>query len=193
MKSKRIPAVLIVVVSLAVSVLALLGSRATSAQDTGQAKYTVRVPNGLAFSEFRGYESWQTVAVSHNEKVMAVILANPVMIKAYQSGIPGNGKPFPDGSKMAKVHWNPKKLEALPTATVPASLHDVDFMVKDSKRFADSGGWGWGAFKYDAASDTFTPATQADAPPQANDAKCGLACHTIVKTRDYVFTDYGKR
>ena len=53
---------------------------------------------------------------------MAVILANPVMIKAYQSGIPGNGKPFPDGSKMAKVHWNPKKLEALPTATVPASL-----------------------------------------------------------------------
>ncbi len=124
---------------------------------------------------------------------MAVILGNPVMIKAYQSGIPGNGKPFPDGSKMAKVHWNPKKLETLPTATVPASLHDVDFMVKDSKRFADSGGWGWGAFNYDAASDTFTPATTADQPPQGNDAKCGLACHTIVKTRDYVFTDYGKR
>ena len=193
MKSKRIPAVVIIVVSLAVSVLAVLGRSATSAQDTGQAKYTVRVPNGLAFSEFRGYESWQTVAVSYNEMAMAVILANPVMIKAYQSGIPGNGKPFPDGSKMAKVHWNPKKLEALPTATVPASLHDVDFMAKDSKRFADSGGWGWGAFIYNAASDTFTPATAADAPPQANDAKCGLACHTIVKTRDYVFTDYGKR
>ena len=102
------------VVSLAVAVLAVLGGGATSAQDTGQAKYTVRVPNGLAFSEFRGYESWQTVSISHNEKVMAVILANPVMIKAYQSGIPGNGKPFPDGSKMAKIHWNPKKLEALP-------------------------------------------------------------------------------
>ena len=58
-------------------------------------RYTVRVPNGLAFSEFRGYEGWQTVSVSQNEKVMAVILANPVMIKAYQSGIPGNGKPFP--------------------------------------------------------------------------------------------------
>jgi hypothetical protein len=81
----------------------------------------------------------------------------------------------------------------LPTAMVPASLHDVDFMVKDSKRFADSGGWGWAAFKYDAASDTFTPQTTADQPPQGNDAKCGLACHTIVKTRDYVFTDYGKR
>jgi len=158
MKSKRIPAVVITVVSLAVSVLAVLGVRAVTAQDTGQAKYSVRVPNGLAFSEFRGYESWQTVAISHNEKVMAVILANPVMIKAYQSGIPGNGKPFPDGSKMAKVHWNPKKLEALPTATVPASLHDVDFMVKDSKRFADSGGW-------DGARSTTTPRPIRSRPP----------------------------
>ena len=193
MKSKRIQAVVIVVASLAVSVLAVLGGRAVFAQDTGQAKYTVRVPNGLAFSEFRGYEGWQTIAISHNEKLMALTLGNPEMINAYKSGIPGNGKPFPDGAKMAKVHWNPKKMEAFPNTMVPASLHDVDFMVKDSKRFADSGGWGWAAFKYDAASDTFKPFTQTDTPPQANDAKCGLACHTIAKTRDYVFTDYGKR
>ena len=84
-------------------------------------------------------------------------------------------------------------METFPTATVPASQQDVDFMVKDSKRFADSGGWGWGAFKHNTASDTFTPATTADEPPQGNDAKCGLACHTIVKARDYVFTDYAKR
>ena len=192
MKSNGIPAVVIGVVLLAVSVLAVLGGRVVSAQDAGQAKYTVRVPNGLAFSEFRGYEGWQTVSVSQGQR-LAVILADPVMIKAYQSGIPGNGMAFPDGSKMAKIHWNPKKLETFPTATVPGSLHDVDFMVKDSKRFADSGGWGWAAFRYDPASDTFTPATTADAPPQANDAKCGLACHTIVKRRDYVFTEYGKR
>ena len=94
---------------------------------------------------------------------------------------------------MAKIHWNPKKMETFPNTTVPASLHDVDFMVKDSKRFADSGGWGLAAFKYDAATDTFTPFTLADQPPQGNDAKCGFACHTIVKTRDYVFTDYGTR
>ena len=192
MKRKRIPVVVIVVVSLA-TVLAVLGGRTISAQDAGQAKYTVRVPNGLAFSEFRGYEGWQTISISHNEKMMAVILGNPVMIKAYQSGIPGNGKPFPDGAKMAKIHWNPKTLETLPTATVPASLHDVDFMVKDSKRFADSGGWGWAAFEYDAASDTFKPATLAALPPQGNDAKCGFACHTKAKARDYVFTEYGKR
>ena len=193
MKSKRISAVVIVVVSLAVSVLAVLGGRAVYAQDTGPAKYSVRVPNGLAFSEFRGYEGWQTVAISHNEKAMAVILANPVMIKAYQSGIPGNGKPFPDGSKMAKIHWNPKKQETFPTTMVPASLHDVDFMVTDSKRFADSGGWGWAAFEYDAASQTFRPANMQDRPPQGNDAKCGLTCHTIVQKRDYVFTKYGTR
>ena len=192
MKSKTVAAVVFVVVSLAVSVFAVLG-RTVSAQDAGQAKYAVRVPNGLAFSEFRGYEAWQTVSISQNEKFMAVILANPEMIKAYQSGIPANGKPFPDGSKMAKIHWNPKKLETFPTAMVPASLHDVDFMVKDSKRFADSGGWGYAAFKYDAASDTFTPFTMADMPPQGNDAKCGVACHTIARARDYVFTDYGKR
>jgi len=193
MKSKKIPTVVIVAISLAVSVLAVLGGGAISAQDTSQAKYSVRVPNGLAFSEFRGYEGWQTVAISQNEKLSAVILANPVMIKAYQSGIPGNGKPFPDGSKMAKIHWNQKKNEAFPNTTIPASLHDVDFMVKDSKRFGDSGGWGWGAFMYNASSDTFTPGNMNDDPPQGNDAKCGFVCHTIAKPRDYVFTEYGKR
>ena len=99
------------------------------------------------------------------------------MIAAYEAGVPGNGKPFPDGSKMAKIHWNPKKLETFSAATVPGTLHDVDFMVKDSKRFKDSGGWGWGAFEYDAASDTFRPGTLADKPPQGNNAKCGFACH----------------
>jgi len=61
------------------------------------------------------------------------------------TGVPGNGKPFPDGAKMAKIHWNPKRMETFPAATVPGSQ------------------------------------------------LCGFACHTIVKTRDYVFTDYGHR
>ena len=116
------------------------------------------------------------------------------MIDAYKEGVPGNGKPFPDGAKMAKIHWNPKKQEAYPgQPTVPGTQHDVGFMVKDSKRFADSGGWGWGAFDYDAASATFTTATLASKPPQGNDAKCGFACHTLVKNRDYVFTEYPTR
>ena len=169
--------------------LAFMGGWLFAAQD----KYTVKVPNGLAFSEGRGYESWHVVSISEDGNLIAVIVANPLMIKAYEAGVPVNGKPFPDGAKMAKIHWNPKKMETFPQATVPGTQHDVDFMVKDSKRFADSGGWGWAVFDYDAASDTFKPGTLAGKPPQGNDAKCGFACHTTVKTRDYVFTDYGHR
>ena len=169
--------------------LAVLGGMAASAQD----KYTVKVPGGLAFSDFRGYEAWQAISMSRNEKAVAVILGNPVMIAAYRAGIPGNGKPVPDGAKMAKVHWKPKQNELFPDATVPGSLLNVDFMEKDSKRFADSGGWGWAVFDYDASSDTFKPGTTSGTPPQGNDAKCGFACHTKVKAKDYVFTEYGKR
>jgi hypothetical protein len=159
-----------------------LGGRAISAQD----KYTVQVPNGLAFSEFRGFEDWPTVAVSQAGDLIEVILANPVMIEAYRAGAPGNGKAFPDGSKMAKIHWNAKKSAEAPDPTiVPDTLHDIDFMVRDSKRFADTGNWGYAQFNYDAASDTFTP--------DGSGTNCGHECHTIVKAKDYVFTAYGKR
>jgi hypothetical protein len=170
-------------------VLSVVAALALAAQD----KYTLKVPGGLAFSEFRGYEAWQTVSVSRNEEAVAVILGNPVMIDAFRAGFPGNGKPFPDGAKMAKVHWIPKPNEFFKNATVPGTLENVDFMVKDSKRFADSGGWGYAVFDYDASSDTFRPGTTASKPPQGNDAKCGAACHTVAKARDYVFTDYGRR
>jgi Cytochrome P460 len=183
----RIPFWLLLIIP---GVLVVLGGAAISAQD----KYTLQVPGGLAFSEFRGYEGWPVIAISENEGLIAVIVGNPIMIDAYKEGVPGNGKTFPDGAKMAKIHWNPKKQEAYPgQPTVPGTQHDVDFMVKDSKRFTDSGGWGWGAFDYDAASATFTPATLVSKPPQGNDAKCGFACHTLVKNRDYVFTEYPTR
>ena len=156
-------------------------------------KYDVKVPGGLAFSEFRGYESWQTIAISHDDKVMAVTLGNPVMIQAYRAGFPANGKPVPDGARMAKVHWAPKPNQFFPSAMVPGKLLNVDFMVKDSKRFADSGGWGYAVFEYDPASDTFRPGDSASKPPQGHDAKCGFACHTTAKAKDYVFTEYGNR
>ena len=100
MKSKNIPATMVIVV-----LLAIMGGMALAAQD----KYTVQVPNGLAFSEFRGYEDWQTVAVSQTENLIEVILANPMMIDAYRAGVPDNGKHFPDGSKIAKIHWCEKE------------------------------------------------------------------------------------
>jgi hypothetical protein len=168
----------------------LLAGMALAAQD----RYSLQVPGGLAFSEFRGYEDWQTIAVSHNGDKVAIILGNPPMIEAYKAGIPGNGKPFPDGARMAKIHWTAKKAEDQPNEpVVPGPLHDVDFMLKDSKRFADSGGWGWAEFEFDPASETFRPGDTSDKPPQEHDAKCGFACHTIVAAKDYVFTAYPKR
>src|SRR6187551_581234 len=101
-------------VLISVSITAALAVLAAGAAISAQDKYTVKVPNGLAFSEFRGYEGWQTISISHNGALLALILGNPVMIDAYKSGIPGNGKPFPDGAKMAKIHWDPKKRETLP-------------------------------------------------------------------------------
>lgn len=160
---------------------------------TAQDKYTLKVPGGLAFSEFSGYETWETISMSRNEKAVAVILGNPAMIEAYRTGFPANGKPAPDGAKMAKLHWAPKPNAFFKDATVPGELVNVDFMVKDSSRFADSGGWGYAVFDYDAATRMYKPGTTASKPPQGNDARCGFACHTIAKARDYVFTEYASR
>ncbi len=103
LKSENVPAIAILAV-----LLAILGNMALAAH------YAVQVPGGLAFSEFKGYEDWQTISVSKTDHAFAVILANPVMIDAYRAGVPGNGKPFPDGSKMAKIHWKPEKSTEAP-------------------------------------------------------------------------------
>jgi hypothetical protein len=185
MKRTRIPPVIAVV-----GLLAMLGGVALGAQD----RYTLKVPGGLAFSEFRGYDTWQIVAVSHNGAMIATILGNPTMIVAYKAGIPGNGKPFPDGAKLAKIHWVATKNAEQPGGPiVPGPLHDIDFMVKDGKRFADSNGWGYGVFEFDAASNTFRPGNTDDTPPQEHNARCGAACHTLAAAKDYVFTAYPQR
>ena len=166
----------------AAALMLAVSGGAISAED----KYKVQVRGGLAFSEFRGFEDWATVAVSQAGDLIEVIVANPVMIKAYRAGVPGKGKPFPDGSKMAKIHWNKKQsAEAPDPTTVPDTLHDIDFMVRDSKRFSKTGNWGYAQFNYDAASDTFSP----DASP----ADCGHTCHQAVKAKGYIFHPYQKR
>ena len=164
------------------AVLAGAGGLALAAQD----KYTVRVPDGIAFADFRGFEDWSSVAVSQAGDLIEVILANPVMIRAYKAGVPDNGKHFPDGSKIAKIHWKSKASTDAPSpTTVPDTLHDVDFIERDSKQFPDTGGWGYAQFNYDAASDTFRP--------EGTGSNCGYACHTIVTKKDYIFTAYGRR
>ncbi len=163
--------------------LAVLGCRAFGGED----KYKLRVPNGLAFADFRGYENWQVVAVSQTEQLLKVMVANPIMIDAYRAGVPGNGKPFPDGSRIAKIEWKPKKNTEAPFfVRVPDTLQDVFFIEKNNAKFPGTKGWAYAAFDYDPASDTFKP-------DPTGVVTCGFACHTGVAAKDYIFTAYGKR
>jgi hypothetical protein len=164
--------------------LGVLGSGISAQQK--QDKYTLRVPDGLAFSDFKGYEGWEVVSLARTDEVLKVIVANPVMIEAYKAGIPGNGKPFPDGSKIAKIQWIPKKSTEAPfDVSVPDRLKDLFFIEKDSKRFADIAGWGYALFDYDSAADAFKP--------NGSGVNCGTECHTIVKAKDYIFHPYQTR
>src|SRR2546429_9835059 len=84
-------------------VLAILSGVAICAQD----KYTLRVPDGLAFSDFKGYEDWQLISSAKTVDRMKVILGNPTIIAAYKSGISHNGKPISDRLTITEVQWAP--------------------------------------------------------------------------------------
>jgi len=170
------------IIVLAAAVVSALGGTAACAQD----KYALQTPSGIAFSDFRGYEDWAVVSSARTDEVLKVIVANPTMIQAYKSGIPGNGQPFPEGSKIAKLQWSFKKSTEAPFAVdVPNVFTQAFVMEKDSRRFPKSGGWGYALFNYDAATDKFT------ADPSPSD--CGHACHVAVKAKDHIFHPYQKR
>jgi hypothetical protein len=168
-------------IAIATAVLAVM---VVYAQD----KYSLKSPGGIAFSDFRGYEDWAVVSSARTDDILKVIVANPIMIKAYKAGVPGNGQPFPEGSKIAKLQWKPKKdTEAPFVVDVPDVLTQDFVMEKDSKRFPKTtGGWGYAVFNYTAATDKFSP--DAGSP-----ADCGNSCHTAVKAKDYIFHPYEKR
>ena len=171
------------IVATALAVLAVLVATAVYAQE----KYSLKSPSGIAFSDFRGYEDWSVVSSARQDEILKVIVANPAMIAAYKNGVPGNGQAFPDGSMIVKLQWSRKKsTEAQFAVDVPDVFKQAFVMEKDSKRFPKTGGWGYAVFNYDAASDKFT----AD-PTSLSD--CGNACHTAVKTKDYIFHPYQKR
>jgi hypothetical protein len=176
-------------IAVATAVLAILAAAALFAQgqNQGKDKYSLKSPSGIAFADFRGYEDWADVSSARTDEIIKVIVANPTMIKAYKSGIPGNGQPFPEGSMIAKLQWTQKKSTEAPfVVDVPNVFSQVFLMEKDSKRFAKSGGWGYAVFNYDPASDQFSP----DAKSLSD---CGYACHTPVKAKDYIFHPYQKR
>jgi Cytochrome P460 len=174
------------IVTTAVAVLAVLGATVVYAQDNAQDKYSLKTTSGIAFSDFRGYEDWVAASSARVDGTLKVIVANPTMITAYKAGVPGDGKPFPEGSMIVKLQWKSKKSTEAPfVVEVPDVFAQAFVMEKDSKRFPKSGGWGYAVFNYDATSDKFT----ADPSP----ADCGNTCHTAVKAKDYIFHPYQKR
>jgi hypothetical protein len=85
-------------IAISTAAFAAPGGTAVYAED----KYALKTPSGIAFSDFKGYGDWSVVSSARTDEVLKVIVANPVMIEAYKAGIPGNGQPFPEGSKIAK-------------------------------------------------------------------------------------------
>jgi Cytochrome P460 len=178
MRKKRVHIFAVTVVALTVLIsLTLLAQ---------EDRYTLKVPDGLAFSDIKGYDAWEVVAVSETEGSVKAILGDPKMIKAYKEGIPDNGKLFPEGSKVVKIEWIKKKNEVSPYfVEVPDRLKTVSFIEKDSKRFPNTHGWAYAQFAYDTGSKTFKPSVTG--------SECGYACHTKVASSDYIFTAYPPR
>ena len=169
--------------AIAVALLAVPVARAFYAQD----KYSLKSPSGIPFSDFKGYEDWSVVSTAKTD-VLKAIVADPAMIKAYKAGVPGNGKPFPEGSRIVKIQWKTKKSTEAPfVVDVPDVLAQVFVMEKDTNRFPkNGGGWGSAVYNYYAASDNYSPD-----PKSLSD--CGNTCHTAVKAKDYIFHPYQKR
>jgi len=149
-------------------------------------KYSLVSPSGIKFSDFRGYEDWAVISSARTDKELKVIVGNPAIIKAFKAGTPGNGQAFPEGSKMVKMQWKLKKSTEAPfEVEVPDTPTQAFVMEKDSKRFPNTGGWGYATFNHDNATGKMT----ADAAK----ADCGHQCHVAVKNKDYVFHPYQKR
>ena len=162
--------------------LSSFGGAATAAQDRSKLK----IPGGLAFSEFKGYQGWEVVAPSQVKDGIKIIAANPVMMKAYKAGLPADGKTFPNGSKVVKIEWAQTQSKVSPYfVMVPGALMSVSFIEKDTVRFPKTHGWAYAQFLYDPASHTLKPS--------GTGASCGYACHTAVAAKDYIFTAYPPR
>lgn len=144
----------------------------------GAAHHVVKPsPNGIAYPA--GYQNWQVISMSHrvDNKTVRVIYGND---KAIQAARAGKTNPWPDGAILGKVVWKQKQAADWKAAIVPGKFVHAEFMFKDSRKYADTGGWGWARWK------------GMDQKPYGKDAMVAqecLACHTPVKSNDWVFTE----
>jgi len=132
-------------------------------------------PNGIGL--YADYMNWKVIAPSYREDKgqLRIITGNEIAVAALRAGT----KPLPDGSVLAKVAWKAEKHPSFPAATEPGAFMQVEFMVKDARKYKNTGGWGFARF------------VGADLVPYGKDAgfvaEC-FGCHTPVAGNDYLFT-----
>jgi hypothetical protein len=167
----------------------LAGILVATAPSSGQSGSEAAPIYGIELPQ--GYRDWHLISVKRltgsggKLKQLRAELGNDLAIKAFREG----KIPFPDGAMIAALHWNETSSDAdnkaladgFPGAglesTFAGTAVNVQFMVKDSKKYAASGGWGFADFTNGKPGDT------------ALHARC-FPCHQPAKDRDYVFTHY---
>jgi hypothetical protein len=168
------------IASLLVAVATVAGVVASSAPASGHADEEATPIFGVKIPP--GYRDWRLISVAHEEgnlNDLRAQLGNDVAIKAYREG----KLPFPDGTIIAGLHWNyfpseeNNKVFGRSQSFVAGSAMNVQFMVKDSKKYAATGGWGFADFKDGKPAD------------EAVHKTC-FPCHELAKARDFVFTHY---
>ena len=170
---KRITVLLVAVATLAVVVF--FSAPASGYGDEEAAPiFGIKIPPG--------YRDWRLISVAHeagNLNDLRALLGNDVAIKAYREG----KLPFPDGTIIARLAWSyvpsaeNNKVFGRSQSFVAGAATNVQFMVKDSKKYAATGGWGFAQFKDGKPADGAL-------------LKTCFPCHEPVKARDFVFTQY---
>ncbi len=152
--------------------------------------WDLEAPTGLKFGLIKGYENWHVVATHFrtDKNELRYIIGNDIAVKAYKRGVPLNGQKFPEGAILVKIGYSLKKNPAFPASLEPNVIQRVEFMIKDSKRFKDSAGWGFARFVYDAKAKRYKVFGKS-----AKDYMQCFSCHQSVAKKDFVFTDYVKR
>jgi len=156
---------------LVISIQALIFQPANSAE-----KQVAPAPNGIRIPE--GYKNWQMISSSHrtDNQTLRVILGNKIAVKAARNA---KTKPWPDGTILAKIVWKDSQHPLWQAATVPGALVHTEFMLKDSKKYVSTKGWGFARWK---------GMQQQPYGKDADFAQECLTCHLPAKGNDYVFT-----
>ena len=170
---KRITFLLVAVATLA-GIVAVTVPASLHADETAAPTFVTQIPPG--------YRDWKLISVAHEEgnlNSIGAVLGNDVAIKAYREG----KLPYPDGAIIAALHYSHapseenNKVFGRSQSFVPGAATNIQFMVKDSKKYAATGGWGFAHFKDGKPGD------------EAFMKTC-FPCHNQIKDRDLVFTRY---